>query len=548
MKRFTTSDTAILILGLLTAVAFYILSCNTPLYVDDYFFDFFAAPDNLKNLPGYEPFAFYTDHFAGVSRFIPHLAVASFTVLTGKWLFNILSALGYILLCWLIARTVSDDHTRRLPLMAISAALLWFVIPGFFQAVMWMSGACNYLLVAIIVLVYYRLFTSANQKPVRWWAGPLWFLFGFITGWTNEGFIVGLVAGCTLYLLLNRHEFRGRRVFLYGGLLCGAIPLCLSPLNISRFIEGHSEPFSIMGTLVTIAQSVIALTDIRITFLLLALVIILCLFFRNSLRGGTVARFTRQNIILITALLTSLAFLILTRHTSTYSRFPSEIYALILLLSIINALSVRPLRILSIASIASVCATTLLIIPDAVSNDKKYSEMRQQIEQKRSTIVVDNLHLSDFEKRYIVPVSRAALSNNIVQNGDDIIRYYGGNAGTPIIPGYIENHSSGTPYWETKYFPTWGMRWIKLPADVTIEKVSFQLNPIDISTLPIWQRPFTRFFASMSIDSLDTNSYDIITLPSADNRPTSERWLVVYDNTAIAHRVHNLKLSIINKN
>ncbi len=545
MKRFTTSDTAILILGLLTAVAFYILSCNTPLYVDDYFFDFFAAPDNLKNLPGYEPFSFYTDHFAGVSRFIPHLAVASFTVLTGKWLFNILSTLGYILLCWLIARTVSDDRTRRLPLMAISAALLWFVIPGFFQAVMWMSGACNYLLVAIIVLVYYRLFTSANQKSVRWWAGPLWFLLGFITGWTNEGFIVGLAAGCTLYLLLNRHEFRGRRVFLYGGLLCGAIPLCLSPLNISRFIEGHSEPFSIMGTLITIAQSVIALTDIRITFLLLALVIILCLFFRNSLRGGTVARFTRQNIILITALLTSLAFLILSRHTSANSRFPMEFYSLMLVMSIIANVNIRYISFTGITAAALQVVGIAIIIPKAIENNRSYLDMQNQIEAGKSIITPENTKLSEYESRFIIPVSKAVYPN-LIDAANQVMSYYNANPQAVIIPSDIASDYSNVPDWTRIYLPDWGMSWIKLPnEDVDIQQVTFLLSLLDKSTLPIWQRPFTRFFASMSIDSLDTNSYDIITLPYADNRLTSERWLVVYDNTAIAHRVHNLKLSIL---
>lgn len=202
------SGIAITTLSALFFIGFYILAIYTPLYVDDYFFSFFSTPDSLPmELPAvYEYLSFYTDRFAGVSRFIPHLAVAFFSILTGKWLFNILSAIGFIALCRLLTRTASADRDKRLMLFPLTAALIWFVMPGFYQGVLWMSGACNYLLTAIIVTAFYLLFVSGNQTLGRWWHAPICFAAGIITGWTNEGFIVGLTAGCTLHMLLHREQ------------------------------------------------------------------------------------------------------------------------------------------------------------------------------------------------------------------------------------------------------------------------------------------------------------------------------------------------------
>lgn len=409
MRKHITSKTAILTIGILSAIAFYILACYTPLYVDDYFFDFFAAPEELKNIPAYRYFTFYTDRFAGVSRFIPHLAVA-FTQWSGKWLFNILSTLGYVLLCILLARAATRDKAKQLPLAAISAAMLWFILPGFFQAFLWMSGACNYMFVAILVLIFYLLFTSSQNIISKWWQAPLCFIYGFITGWTNEGFIVGLAAGCTLYLLLNRHEFNGRRLMLYCGLVCGAIPLCLSPLNITRFMDGHSGPFSISGFIFGIAQSIFALTDIYITFILIFTVILILIFKRKSLNKGCISQFIRTHIILITALLVSCVFLILSRHTSANSRVPMEIYSLMILLVLIARIPTRPISSIAIVSSILMVISIIMTIPYAILNSHNYTHLKNQIESDCKTISIINTPVTTFQSRYIIPPSRACIS------------------------------------------------------------------------------------------------------------------------------------------
>ena len=71
--------------------------------------------------------------------------VALFDSVLSKTVFNLLASCSFMFLCYLMASTATDDKAKVPPLMILSAFLLWFVVPGFFQACLWKSGVCNYL-------------------------------------------------------------------------------------------------------------------------------------------------------------------------------------------------------------------------------------------------------------------------------------------------------------------------------------------------------------------------------------------------------------------
>lgn len=183
-------------------IGFYIVVSNTPLYEDDYYFVFFNSPEEIRNSGlGWSFIPGYVENFSGVARFIPHLFVAFFGLVVGKAIFNIVAAVGFVLLCFLISRIATNNKFKILPLMLCVAAVFWFIIPGFFQACLWMSGACNYLFVALLILSFYLLLVSPKLTKVKLWALPLLFIFGFVVGWTNEGFVVGLAVGLFIYII-----------------------------------------------------------------------------------------------------------------------------------------------------------------------------------------------------------------------------------------------------------------------------------------------------------------------------------------------------------
>lgn len=357
------------------------------------------------------------------------------------------------------------------------------------------------------------------------------FVFGFITGWTNEGYVVGLAAGCTLYALLHRGEMRGMRLWLYTGLLCGAVPLCLSPFNVDRFLQGHSGGNAVAD----MARSLIALTDINITFLL-ALASLCTIAFARKHRGR-IAAFVRDNMILLTALAVSFVFIVLSRHTSSHSRFPMETYSLVLLMTLAARLPLRALRPAAIALSAAMLATIAGVLPKAAANMEAYENMRTQIlDNTAPRIVLDDVALNDFDKRFIKHVSYLPWSHNPVENGYYIVDYYGGRPGRPMIPRYVAEHLYDAPLWQTVNVPSWGMRWMRIPDDADVQSVQLLLAP---AQLHAWHRPFARFFSSMTLEEAAPLGFRTIDVPGPDGPAT---WLAVYDNPAVASRITRLRI------
>lgn len=126
--RLTENTFTFLILLLLIAIGFFLVSRFTPLYGDDYNYHFINSPEEIRSVNPWPGFmSFYTDNFAGVARIVPHMFVALFTDITGKGIFNIFSTVGFILLCYLLAAVATPDKKLRLPVTLLAAALIWFV-------------------------------------------------------------------------------------------------------------------------------------------------------------------------------------------------------------------------------------------------------------------------------------------------------------------------------------------------------------------------------------------------------------------------------------
>lgn len=211
-----------------------------------------------------------------------------------------------------------------------------------------------------------------------------------------------------------------------------------------------------------------------------------------------------------------------------------EIYSLTLLISIAAKIPVQSLKVIGITTVTLILLSTIYIIPSAIDNIHTYEHLQAQISHNATTIPIKNVPLNPFKRRFIVPVSQCSLGNNIVENKNYILDYYNGKPTTEIIPMQISDMQSNISEWERIYFPSWRMSWIKIPADATIDTVTFLLNPVKEQ----WKRPFIPYFESLRANEMPTSAYRIITLSD-----TSTRWLVVYDNPAIASRVKNIRIT-----
>jgi len=520
----------------LIAIGFYIVSRFTALHGDDFNYYLINSPEELRNIsPFWNYFSIYTDNFAGVGRFIPHLIVAFFTEITGKAIFNIFSTIGFIVLCYIIAGFANADKKLRIYLTIIAASVTWLAIPGFFEAYLWMAGACNYLFVAIIVLLFYRALQSDTQHKAKWWSVPLWFVFGFITGWTNEGFIVGLsVATGIYYIFLHPGLLNRRRISMLSGLWLGTICLCLTPFNLNRFLAGHSAHRSLFEIISQLLNSILALNNIYISFILIAIVVII--YFVNKSNRRKIKAFIRNNQILIIAWCISLAFILLTGYENGNSRTPAEIYALTLLISFIPyCFTDKTILKTAVISGCLTIVSFLAIIPICIKNYNAHEDMRHQIQAGKTLVAADNIKSNQFLSRYYYPILLTMYRAPIPQ-AQYPVRYYGGVPGTIILSTSIVNMlQSWTP--DTKFMldDDIGSLWIKNTGKPTPDKVRLHIRPLAADEMNIFERAIAPYFGRYSMTESETDDF-------VSAEILGEQWIVLRNYPYISDRITDIEL------
>ena len=535
--RLTKNTFTYISLLLLIAIGFFIVSHFTPLHADDYNYHFINSPEEIRSVnpwPGL--MSFYTDNFAGVARIVPHMFVALFTDITGKGIFNIFSTVGFILLCYLLAAIAVPDKKLRLPVTLLAAALIWFAIPGVFEACLWMAGACNYLFVAIIILLFYRSITSDRPKTVPKWSLPLWFVFGFLTGWTNEGFTTGLSAGCALYyIVLRRDMLDGRRIAMLSGLMAGTLLLCLTPFNLYRFTVSHNSGITLLSSLTGMVTSLAAMTNIRIAFLLVIVAVILRasrLMTKAGLRS-----FIKNHTIIITAWIVSFAFIVMARHTTGHSRFPTEFFALILLLSVTSRfLSPRIIRISSMSAGLAMAISFIAVIPHTKANFASFEDMRRQIIAGDSIITSDNIDGNSYTSRYSSTITKA-MYNRPLSDSKYIVAYYGGSPGAIILTHAIYNMLTNADTTPTNHLIDHDTHstWVDITGLPTPAKATLILNPVNPDNLNFIERMLMPYMDRYRMNSYETTDFTTLDI-------NGRRWLVIKEYPFLTPRIKNVEI------
>lgn len=246
-------------------LAFYAMMVFTPLFSDDWNYHLiFGTEQRITSLRDIFV-SQYHHYFLNNGRFVPHFFVQLFDGLLGKSLFNIVNTGIFLVFLILLLRIQEKTEWRLFP---VALALLLLLMPGFNNAFLWLSGACNYLWSAVLLLAFYRLVTRDSVSSHYY---PLLFLFGIVCGWTNEALIVGFVAGCLCYYARHRKELTGHRKMLLGGLIVGALFVSFSPGSIHRFMRGNTGTSSVTNILHQLLSSLLAMDNLRLLPLLLLL-------------------------------------------------------------------------------------------------------------------------------------------------------------------------------------------------------------------------------------------------------------------------------------
>lgn len=239
-------------------VFFYVLNFLTPMaFGDDYVYSFVwqghsefepltESATRISSL--HDLFVSQLSHYYTWSgRTVSH-TIAQILLWAGKDVFNFFNALISVILiveiywCANKGAITLGFKSRRLCWIFF---VLWAFTPGFSPVFFWLSGSCNYLWTAVLLLAFLipfiRKYYSFNEK----YANNVWFKYvmffsGLIAGWTNENSICWIILSLFVFIYFNlrRRGIESWMFFGIAGLITGYALLMLAPGNVARL---HAE-------------------------------------------------------------------------------------------------------------------------------------------------------------------------------------------------------------------------------------------------------------------------------------------------------------------
>lgn len=354
---------------LCVAAIIYLLTYFTPMASDDWNYVFIFGTDqyihNLWDVIQSQ----YMHYLEWNGRAIVHTLVQTVDALLGKDVFNVLNTLMFVTFLYAIAINVTDDRKQYYKVFSLSFILLFLFYPGFDLGVLWLCGSFNYMWPAT-ALLFFNYVLEKKQFSNR--ANLPLFICGILCGWTNEAFVAGLAGAYFIYYLSHHKSLSRQRCFMLAGFFLGALFLMLAPGSLHRALDRGPRP-----GLVVMFQAFTSMNNVRITFIMLALIPSLAL-----TRNLKIGQWFKREQVLIMAFLISFVFVWLTRHFSDHSRFGIELYALMLILRAIpwERLGDKMTKLITVANVVTIVIGIMAIHVSykcSIENQREFAQIER---------------------------------------------------------------------------------------------------------------------------------------------------------------------------
>lgn len=256
-----------------------------------------------------------------------------------KWLFNIVNSIIFVVLMLLIYWNVEGKQKYDFVIYALVNLMVWQFGVSFDQTVLWLSGACNYLWGATIILGFvtfyrYKMKHADRIKHEKLLAAGMFF-FGVFGGWCNEntsggGFLVILFSLVSYYLVNKKIKLWMATGAL--GMFSGLLFMVLAPGNrargaLMRAEEEHQGILALVGRFLKINNAVN-----QYLFPMLVVIIVLLAYF--VLKGRKLKDITNAVLFVVVAIATSYA-LIMTPQPMDRAYFGAGIFMTIAFVQVI---------------------------------------------------------------------------------------------------------------------------------------------------------------------------------------------------------------------
>lgn len=506
------SNTAYCSLLIILGILFYVINMLTPLFSDDWHYGFIWETSTHIQSISDVLMSQYAHYFHNNGRFVPHFLLQSFDGLLGKSVFNIANALMFILMLHMLNVNFVKDRNSYFKSTSFTAFAILLISCGFRNAFLWMSGAFNYLWGFTFLLIFNYLLGRNTEKKAIY---PLVFLLGVLCGWTNEAYIAGYCCGMIYYVYKNKASIKFNQIILLCGLMAGACLLCLSPGSIHRAGVGNTS-FSLTSFLWKLVLYSTQMSNLRLFFIALILLV------------AKKIRWTHWTV----AMLSTFCFVLLTGHDSDHSRFGVEMFALIIILSILNFQKIKNRLAILLSAISII--TLASAIPYCIDNYRIFSKMEKEVAATSNGIIpLEVSYTPMILERFVLHYDEYKAGTGY-DNSDwfntNVARYYGVQPLTFLQAELLEDIHNGKEFNDFEcpspylyYVREWN-------RDENVRSVKFILAPSTLSSYPIFNR-MERF----SLKELPVNHFCLVNI---DDRT----FMVIAKNKAVDDRVVNIKV------
>lgn len=512
---------------LCVAAIIYALNYFTPMASDDWNYVFIFGTDQyIHNL--WEVIkSQYVHYFEWNGRAVVHTLVQAVDALLGKGIFNVLNTLMFVLFLYAIAINVTDDKKQYYKVFSVAFILVFLLYPGFDLGVLWMCGAFNYLWTATALLFFHYLLMKkqyGNKAFV-----PL-FAYGLICGWSNEAFVVGLGGAYFFYFLMHHKSLTTQRIVMLSGFYIGALFLILSPGSIHRAMSMGPE-----RSLIVMFQSLVSMSNLRMTFILIALIPLLALTRQLKLK-----QWLKEETLLILALIISLVFVWFTRHFTAHSRFGIEMFALMLIMRAIpwERLGKNMVKVITVANVITLVIGIMAIHASYKCSLENERELAQ-IERHEYPIQTRTADYHPFFDRFVVGYEYFGWGEHRKFFGTSIgINKYFHNDSIYFLPeGFVQAAKQSPERFDTfQTQETWPFYAKRANAnDSAMTCAILELTPIDHNRF-IW--PLNRLAPKTHAYS----NYDVYVEIQSVTLDGNE-YILATKRPVIEDRVKNIKLS-----
>ncbi|MBR1397071.1 MAG: hypothetical protein IJ563_06020 [Selenomonadaceae bacterium] len=238
---------------------FFIRNLLLPLVSDDYSYAFiwngegggnisYGITGNFERVTSFYDIIIsqWSHYFTWGGRTIAHFII-QFFVWTGKFFFDIANTLVFVLMIfliyWLSYGQIQIKKLSRITIIWIFFCI-WICIPEWVSTMLWLTGACNYLWMAVLQLLFLMPYVlqlyghqslSLQKKLIP--------LIGFIAGWSNEagGFATLFLAVLITILIKSKNIFQNWTIYGLISFTVGYLLLILAPGNLARMSIVHTD-------------------------------------------------------------------------------------------------------------------------------------------------------------------------------------------------------------------------------------------------------------------------------------------------------------------